>query len=109
MMRGLGDHLTDDLITQKYKDASDIGGLKAKQCWTADKITVNQIFRATIPNLVFSQIKSSYELKDVWEKLKALFEGKLRSMMVDLGKKFQNTRCGEDDDVRTHLEKLADL
>ena len=108
-MRGLGDHLTDDSITQKYKDAGDIGGLKAEQRWTADKIAVNQIFGATIPDLVFSQIKSSYEPKDVWEKLKALFEGKSRSMMVDLGKKFQNTRCGEDDDVRTHLEKLADL
>ena len=30
-------------------------------------------------------------------------------MMVDLGKKFQNTHCGENNDIRAHLETLADL
>jgi transposase InsO family protein len=108
-MRGLNDHLTHDSVTKHYKDAGDIGGLKPEQRWTADKIAVNQIFGATIPDLVFSQIKSAYEPKGIWEKLKELFEGKSRSMMVDLGKKFQNMRCGENDDVRVHLEKLADL
>src|SRR6266852_6517620 len=108
-MRGLGDHLTDTKITTKYIDAGDISGLKPEQRWTADKIAVNQILGTTIPDLVFNQIKTAYEPKDVWERLKALFEGKLRSMMVDLGKKFQNLHCGENDDVRTHLEKLADL
>jgi transposase InsO family protein len=108
-MRGLSDHLTDDSMTQKYKDAGDIGGLKSEQRWAADKIAVNQIFSATIPDLVFIQIKSAYEPKDVWQKLKGLFEGKSRSMMVNLGKKFHTTRCGENDDIRAHLEKLADL
>jgi hypothetical protein len=108
-MRGLGDHLTDNTVTQKYRDAGDIGALKPEQRWTADKIAVNQILGATIPDLVFNQIKTAYEPKDVWEKLKALYEGKSRSMMVDLGRKFQNMRCGENDDVRAHLEKLADL
>ena len=49
------------------------------------------------------------EPKDVWAKLKELFEGKSRSVLVDLGRKFQNTRCGENDDVRVHLEKIANL
>jgi len=108
-MRGLGDHLTNDTITDTYKNAGDIGTLKPEQRWTADKIVVNQILSATIPDLVFNQIKTAYEPKDVWAKLKVLYEGKSRSMMVDLGKKFQNMRCGESDDVRVHLEKLADL
>ncbi|KAF8484320.1 hypothetical protein F5888DRAFT_1770990 [Russula emetica] len=81
-MRGLGDHLTDDKLTQGYRSAGDIGGLKPEQRWTADKIAVNQIFGATIPDLVFNQIKSSYEPKDVWDKLKALFEGKSRSLLL---------------------------
>ena len=57
-MRVLGDDLTDDSVTQKYTHAGDIGGLKPERRWTADKIVVN---------LVFNQIKSSYEPKDVWE------------------------------------------
>jgi len=108
-MRGLGDHLTDDTITHDYTSAGDIGGLKPEQRWTRDKILVNQIFGATIPDSVFTQIKTTYEPKDVWAKLKELYEGKSRSMLLDLGRKFQNTRCGENDDVRTHLDKIADL
>ena len=108
-IRGLSDHLTDNTVTQTYKDAGDIGALKLEQRWTTDKITVNQIFSATIPNLVFNQIKNTYEPKDVWEKLKGLYERKSRSMMIDLGKKFQTMHCGENDDVRTHLKKLANL
>ena len=69
-MRGLSSHLTEDIITPKYTNASDIGGLKPEQHWTADKITVNHIFGTTIPDLVFNQIKSLYEPKDIWEKLK---------------------------------------
>ena len=84
-MRGLGNHLTDESIMQKYMQAGDVSGLKPEQRWAMDKITVNLIFTTTIPDLVFNQIKSSYEPKDVWEKLKKLFEGKSRSMMVDLG------------------------
>ncbi len=30
-------------------------------------------------------------------------------MLIDLGRKLQNTKCGEDDDVRTHFELLADF
>jgi hypothetical protein len=30
-------------------------------------------------------------------------------MMVDLGKKVQNLRCEENEDVHAHLKKLADL
>jgi len=42
--------------------------------------------------------------------IKVLFEGKSRNMMVDLGRKFQTMRCGEDDDVHVaHFSKLAHL
>ena len=46
---------------------------------------------------------------EVWAKLKELFEGKSRSVMVDLGRKFQTTHCREDDDVHSHFSKLTDL
>ena len=37
-IKGLGDHLTEDTITQGFKIAGDIGGLKLKQRWTALQI-----------------------------------------------------------------------
>ena len=30
-------------------------------------------------------------------------------MLIDLGQKLQNTRCGDDDDVRAHFAKLANF
>jgi len=82
MVRGLNDHLTDNTIMQNYKSAGDIGGFKLEQGWTADKIEVNQNFSATIPDLVFNQIKLVYKPKDLLQKLK---------------------------NICAHLEKFADL
>jgi hypothetical protein len=93
-MRGLGDHLTHDKVTQKYKDTSKVGGLKPEQRWTADKIAVNQILSVTIPDLVFNLIKTTYEPKDVWEKLKTLYEWKSRSIWWTWGRSFRTCVVG---------------
>ncbi len=31
------------------------------------------------------------------------------TLLIDLGRKFQNTHCGDSDNARTHFEKLTDL
>ena len=108
-MRGLGDHLMDTAITKPYKDVSDISGLTPDQHWVKDEIKASTLLNATIPNEVFHKIKDTANMKEVWDKLKNEFEGKLRSMLVDLGRKFQTTCCGEDNDVRAHFSKLAHL
>ena len=64
-------------------------------------------FQRQSPDLVFNWIESVYEPKDVWQKLKELFEGKSRRLLAGLGRKFQNTRCGENGDIRAHLEKSS--
>ncbi len=48
-------------------------------------------------------------MNEVWDNLKALFEGKSRTILVDLGRKLQATHCGEDDDVQAHFSNLANL
>jgi len=58
---------------------------------------------------VFHKIKNTTNVKEVWDKLKKEFEGKSRSMLVDLGRKFQTMHCREDDDVHAHFSKLANL
>ena len=108
-MRGLGDHLTSETTTKPYKDAGDIGGLTAEQRWAKDQIKASSVLDATIPDEVFQKIQDTKNVKQVWDKLTEEFEGKSRSVMVDLGRKFQTTRCGEDDDVRAHFSKLANL
>ncbi len=63
----------------------------------------------TILDNVFWSIKDAESVNEVWDNLKALFKGKSRTILVDLGRKLQTTRCGEDDDVRAHFSKLANL
>src|SRR5713226_6887211 len=108
-MRGLGDHLMSTTVTKSYKDAGDVAGLKPEQRWTADENAASQLIGATIPDSVFHKIKMANFVKDVWDRLKGLFEGKSRTLLIDLGRKLQNMRCGDSEDVRAHLEKLADL
>ena len=108
-MRGLSDHLTNTATTKSYIDEGDVGGLSPSQHWVKDEIKASWLLDATIPDEVFHKVKDTGNVKEVWEKLKEEFEGKSRSVLVDLGRKFQTTRCGEDDDVRAHFSKLAHL
>jgi gag-polypeptide of LTR copia-type len=53
----------------------------------------------SVPNSVFNCIKASANVKAVWELLKKVFEGYTRSLLINLGKKLQNTKCGEDNNI----------
>ena len=108
-MRGLGDHLMNTSITKPYKDTGNVGELTPDQCWIKDVIKASALLDAMIPDEVFHKIKDTANVKEVWDKLKDEFEGKSRSVLVDLGRKFQTMHCGEDDDVCAHFSKLAHL
>jgi hypothetical protein len=108
-MRGLGNHLISDSIPTEDLDAGNIGGLTPAQRWERGEINASSLLDATIPDEVFRTIKDADSVNEVWDQLKALFEGKSRTVLVDLGRKLQTTHCGEDEDVRAHFAKLANL
>ncbi len=108
-MRGLGNHLMSTTVMKSYKDAGDVARLKPKQCWTVDENAASQLIGAMIPNSIFHKIKMANFVKNVWDRLKGLFEGKSRMLLIDLGRKLQNTCCRDSEDICGHLEKLADL
>ena len=107
--RGWSDHLTNDTVSQAYKNAGDVGGVKPEARWKADEALVRQLIVASMSDSVFNRIKSGINAKSVWDDLKKIFEGRTRSLLIDLGRKLQNTKCGEDDDVRAHFESLANF
>ena len=47
--------------------------------------------------------------KDVWDKLKKLYEGRTMLVTIDLNRRLQTTCCGEEESMHEHLEKLADM
>jgi len=108
-MRGLGNHLISNSILDEDLEAGDIGGYTPTQRWERGEVSASSLLDATIPDDVFRSIKDAESVKEVWDNLKALFEGKSRTILVDLGRKLQTTRCGEDNDVRAHFSKLVNL
>ena len=108
-MRGWAEHLTETTVTQGYKDASDIANVKPAQCWKNDDGAVRQLIVTSVPDSIFNRIKEGTDVKTIWDTLKKIFEGRTRSLLIDLGRKLQNTKCGEDDDVCAHFELLADF
>ena len=108
-MRRWQEHLTSDVVTQAYKDRGEINGLKAPMRWEDDDEAVKSILMSSIPEEFFNRIKGGANAKAWWDELKLTCEGKSRSLMINLGRRMSNTFCGEDDDVRAHFAKLANM
>src|ERR1700761_4803943 len=107
--RDLADHLTNDTMPTTYGAAGTVGGVMAPTQWVASKRTLKHTIAALVPDSVFNKIKSSTRAKDAWDALKALFEGRSQMIAVDLHRKIQSLKCGEDENVCTHLNNVANL
>ena len=64
---------------------------------------------ASVPDSEFNKIKTSMHAKDAWDTLKVLFKGRLQMITVDLCRKIQSLKCGEDENICTHLDNVANL
>src|SRR5712672_1931219 len=106
---GLAEHLAEASMTQTYINAGTVGHLLPQARWNMDNGIVKRLIGASVPNTIFLQIKSKTNVKEVWDALKALYETRSELAVVQLTNRFQSTKCGEDDNVRTHYELLADL
>jgi hypothetical protein len=92
-----------------YGAAGTINGVTAPVRWAHGEATVKQAIAASVPDSIFNRIKGSTRAKDVWDALKALFEGRTQMIVVDLRRQIQSLKCGEDDNVRTHFDNIANL
>jgi gag-polypeptide of LTR copia-type len=102
------EHLTCDTITPAYQNAGVIGDLDANTRWQLDEAAVKQLIATSVPDTVFNRIKGGVNAMAVWDELKT-FEGRTEMIVVELGRKLQSTHCEEDENVRSHFDRLADL
>ena len=107
--RTLSNHLTNVLMPTAYGSVGMISGLSASARWAHGEATVKQAIAASVPDSIFNQIKGSTCVMDVWDALKALFEGRTQMIVVDLCRQIQSMKCGEDDNVRTHFDNITNL
>ena len=106
--RLLSDHLTNVSMPAAYGPGT-INGVTLAARWAQGEATVKQAIAASVPDSIFNRIKGSTRAKDVWDALKALFEGRTQMIIVDLRRQLQTMKCGEDDNVRTHFDTIANL
>ena len=107
--RTLPDHLTNDSMPAAYGAAGTVNGVDAPTRWALGEATVKQAIATSVPDSIFNRVKNKTRAKDVWDALKVLFEGRLQMIVVDLRRKLQALKCGEDEDVRVHFDKIADI
>jgi len=108
-MRRWQDHLTSARVTQAYRDRGDVNGIAPNMRWEDDDEAVKALVMSSIPDELFNRIKSGATAQAWWDSLKDICEDRSRSLSIDLRQKLQNTRCGDDDDVRAHFAKLANF
>ena len=63
---------------------------------------------SSVSNAIFNKINGK-KTKDVLDALKALFERHTTQDLVDLELRLKLTRCRDNDDVREHFDKLANM
>jgi len=107
--RGLLEHLISSSITQAYVTIGNVQNMTPQMRWDADEAMTMQVIAASIPDSVFTNIKSKTVAKDIWDTLKALFKGRTTMVLVQLSQQLQSTCCGDDDNVCKHFEMLANL
>jgi hypothetical protein len=106
---GWSEHLTTASVTTAYMNVGEVGGLDPNAHWDQHEAGVKQLITASIPDSAFNQVKLGLSMKDVWKKLKQLYEGRTEMMMTDLSQRLGSTKCGEEDNICTHFQTLGDL
>ena len=102
-------HLINDAVPQSYINAGDINGVTPQNRWDAEECTATELIAESVPDTVISKIRSKTNVMEIWNTLRGLYEGRTTMIVVDMTRKLQNMKCGEDDDVRAHFTKLDNM
>ncbi|KAH9986665.1 hypothetical protein BJV74DRAFT_844244 [Russula compacta] len=80
----------NDNIPQAYTAAGAVDDLQPNDRWEVDQTITRHA-------------------KGLWDALKALFEGRLQDLVMDLPQTLQQAKCEETGNLRTHFGSLVDL
>jgi hypothetical protein len=100
------DHLTNTSPTKRYIDGGTISGATPDERWEDDEAALMNLIASSIPDSAFNKIKDKSNAKEAWEALKELHEKRSPMVAIELRWRIGNIRCGDDENLRTHLENL---
>jgi len=105
----IDDHIDHDSPPTAYQNQGKVGRVEYTDHWKKEETAIKQVISPSIPHAAFSCIKGQKNVKGVWDILKQIYEEKTRVLAADLMRWFQNTRCSDNDNIRTHFENLCNL
>jgi len=97
------------MVMQTYTNIGTVNSITPEMQWANDKATTMYTIVASIPNSMFTNIKSKITTKDVWDALKALYECHTQMVLVKTSQQLQTSRCSKDNNVCKHFNKLTNL
>jgi len=107
--RGMGEHLSSDNVTKSYTDAGTISGNSPAVRWHMNEATVKHLLATSVPDSIFNRVKTVANVKTLWKELKELMEERTKTYTINMERQMYTTRCSNDENVRLHFEKLADM
>ncbi len=77
--------------------------------WQREEASAINLITASVLDHVFNCIKTKTSALEVWNTVKVIYQTRSEMIIVDLGKKLQGTKLGDDEDACIHLTILLDL
>ena len=105
--RKWADHLTSTTITKRYTNKGNVRGITATERWENDEIAAIDWIATTLPNVVWIPLMNHTTVKEIWDTLVAEYEDRSEISLIDLDRQMTSKRCGEDDNVRDHINELV--
>jgi hypothetical protein len=108
---GLKDHLTNATMPESYSKAEAVDGISPADRWRRDDAAAKLYIKASLPELSIKRTIEKSSAKEAWDRLQETFGHKHRIglAVARLERRLFNKRCGDNEDVRSHFEKLCDL
>jgi hypothetical protein len=92
-------HLTGATLPQTYIAAGDINGQTPQQRWDSEEAAMMNMIAASVPDHIFNCIKPKTNTHKVWTTIKAIYQTQSKMITVDLGKKLQSAKMGDNSDT----------
>ncbi|KAF9527270.1 hypothetical protein CPB83DRAFT_768658 [Crepidotus variabilis] len=91
---------TTDAATLAAQEMAERGFELIHNRWCNNEATIKQAIANAVPDSVFNRIKSKTTAKEVWDALVAIYEARSMMVAIDLRKRLEVLKCGENDDRR---------
>jgi hypothetical protein len=107
--QNIDEHIEHNAMPSSYTTAGNFGGQEAEKLWKKEETNIKQVIGPSLLRGTFSRIKGQKTVHRVWATLKLIYKEKTRVLAADLMQGSRNARCGEDNNLRTHFERLGGL